>query len=220
MSLLIGAVVVYGFNRTVGPILVHPALPRPVVLYVHAAMFYGWIAFFILQSAAVRMRLVHWHRTIGWFGAVLGAAMIIVGVATSITMGRFNLANFHPKYARESLLISLFDITAFSIPFVLAVYWRKTAEYHRRLVLMATCALTAAAFGRFPVHGFPPVVFLYLGVDVLIALGMARDLIVNRRIHPVYAYGLPAFVVGQMFVRYTVMHHSALWLKIAHAILS
>jgi hypothetical protein len=54
----------------------------------------------------------------------------------------------------------------------------------------------------------------------LILLGVARDLIVNRRIHPVYLYGLPVFVLGHVIVTYTLTHNSPWWLKIAHAIVS
>jgi hypothetical protein len=83
---------------------------------------------------------------------------------------------------------------------------------------MACCALTSAAFGRFP----PPLVApgsLYLGVDILIILGVARDLIVNRRIHTVYRYGLPVFIACQAMVLYTVRHHSMCWLRTARSIL-
>lgn len=218
MSLLIAAVVIYGFSQTAEEKLIHPVQPRPFVLYVHAAVFFGWILFFILQSALVRTRMVRWHRRIGWFGVGLAAAMLVVGVSTAIAMARFNRLNLHARYPEANLLVSFFDITAFTTPFALAIHWRKKAEFHRRLQLMACCALTAAAFGRFP----PPFVAsgtLYLGVDILILLGVGHDLIVDRRIHPVYLYGLPAFVACQVFVLYTVRHHSAWWLKTARLVL-
>jgi hypothetical protein len=218
MSLLIAAVVIYGFSQTVEEKLLRPSLSRPFVLYVHAVVFFGWILFFILQSALVRTRMVRWHRRIGWFGVGLAVAMFVVGVSTAIAMARFNRLNLHARYPEANLLVSFFDITAFTIPFALAIYWRTKAEFHRRLQLMACCALTAAAFGRFP----PPLVApgtLYLGADFLILLAVGRDLIIDRRIHPVYLYGLPSFVVCQIFVLYTVRHHSAWWLKTARLIL-
>jgi len=218
MSLLIAAVVVYGFSQTVEKKLIHPALPRAFVLYVHAAVFSGWVPFFILQSALVRTRMVQWHRLIGWFGVGLGVAMPIVGISTAIIMARFNRLNLHSRYPEANLLVSFLDITAFTVAFALAIYWRKKPEFHRRLQLMACCALTAAAFGRFP----PPLVArgtLYVGVDALILLAVARDMAVNRRIHPVYLYGLPAFIMCQTLVLYTVVHHSTWWLKTARAIL-
>jgi hypothetical protein len=231
MSLVIAMVVVYGFGQTAEEKFIHPAIARPFVLYVHAAVFSGWVLFFIFQSALVRAGMVRWHRRIGWIGVGLGLAMLLVGVETAITMGRFNIFHFHPTYPEGGLLISFFDISAFTVPFALAIYWRKKPEFHRRLQLMAICALTAAAFGRFPrpfiigpnhspaARGFLIWLALYAGVDLLISMSTLRDLAVNRRIHPVYLFGLPAFVLSQAGMLFTLMHHSAWWLKTARFIL-
>jgi hypothetical protein len=218
MSLLIAVVVVCGFSRTVNANLIHPALPRPFLLYIHAAVFSGWVVFFILQSTLVRTRNVGWHRRIGWFGVALGVAIPVLGVSTAITMARFNTLHLHSTSAAADLMIPLFDMVAFTSTFALAIFWRKRPEFHRRLMLVATCALTAAAFGRFPPQLLPPVVF-YAGVDLLILLGVARDLIVNRSIHQVYICVLPAFMLGQVVVMYTNVHKLPYWLKIADAIL-
>ena len=48
---------------------------------------------------------------------------------------------------------------------------------------------------------------------------IARDVIVNRRVHPIYFYVLPAFMVGQTIVTYTVIHNLPYWTSIAHSIL-
>jgi hypothetical protein len=133
-------------------------------------------------------------------------------------MGRFNI--LHQRFpGRDAfLIVPLFDVTAFAMCFALAIFWRKKSEFHRRLIFVASCALTAAAFGRFP-HSLVPENMFYAGVDVLILLGVVRDLIVTKRIHAVYLYALPAFILGQIFVVYTYMHGSAWWMKIAHSML-
>src|ERR1700730_12033919 len=95
MSLLIAAVVMYGFSFTIAKNLIHPATPRPFLLYVHAAVFTGWLIFFLLQTALVRTRNVPWHRRIGWFGVSMGSAMVVLGVSTAITMTRFDLIQLH-----------------------------------------------------------------------------------------------------------------------------
>jgi hypothetical protein len=218
MSLLIPVVVVYGFSHTINKNLIHPAVPRPFILYIHAAVFSGWLIFFILQSILVRTHNVSVHRRTGWFGAALGVAIPAVGFSTAVVMGRFNVLHSLDPKAAADLMIPFFDMFAFSIPFALAIYWRKKPEFHRRLILMATCALTAAGFGRFPPQILPNVIF-YAGVDFLILLGAARDLIVSRRIHQVYFVGLPAFVCGQIVVMYTNVHESPWWMKIAHTFL-
>lgn len=218
MTLLIFGVVVYGFSRTVGQNLIHPAVPRPFILYVHAAVFSGWLVLFVLQSTLVRTHRVRWHRRVGWFGAGVGALIPVLGVSTAITMGRFNTFQLHQAGADAFLIVPLWDMVNFTAAFALAVYWRKKSEFHRRLILIACCALTAASFGRFPPNILPRIVF-YAGVDLLILLGVARDLIVNRRIHQVYRYALPAIIVGQIVVMYIATAKPAAWIRIAQAML-
>lgn len=218
MSLLIAVVVAFGFSQTIDMNLIHPTIPRPFLLYVHAAVFTGWLLFFILQTALVRTSNVQIHRTIGTFGIAMGVGIPLLGVATALTMARFDIEKLHSPTAATDMIVPLFDMVAFASTFSLAIYWRKKPELHRRLILVATCALTAAGFGRFPAWILPENSF-YAGVDLLILLGVARDLIVNRKIHTVYAYVLPAFIVGQTVVLYAGLHRPALWVSIAHLIL-
>jgi hypothetical protein len=220
MSLLIAAVVIYGFSHTVNQNLIHAAPPRPWLLWVHATLFSAWVAFFIMQSGLVRSRNVPIHRRLGWFGAGLAVAMTVVGFATAIVMRRFDM-RFEPADAAGPpgfLIIPFWDITCFTVFFWLAVNWREKPEMHRRLMMIATCALTAAAWGRMPNQTFA-FVWFYSGVDALILLGVVRDLIVMKRVHRVYWYALPALVVGQVFVMRTLLSGAPWWARIANVIL-
>ena len=69
ISLVIAAVVVYGFSHTVDRRLIHANPRPPSLLWVHAFVFTSWVVFYILQSALVRLRKVKLHRTLGWVGA-------------------------------------------------------------------------------------------------------------------------------------------------------
>jgi len=166
----------------------------------------------------VRARQVQWHRRVGWFGAALGILIVGLGVSTSVEMARFNSATLHSTDAESGLIVPLFDMVCFTSSFALGIWWRQRPEWHRRLMLIATCVLTAAGFGRFPAWILPPYLF-YGGVDALILLGVGRDLIVGRRVHRVYMAGLPALIVGQTVVTYVAFRSPSLWLRIAHAIL-
>jgi hypothetical protein len=227
MTLLASAVVTYGFGRQIEPRLLEGP-PRPVVLWVHSILFSFWMAFLIAQSALVRVRNVKLHRTLGWGGAGLAAAMTMVGVITSVVMTRFELQylNAHPLFvlggmhsselARLRLaaqLGSLWNIACFTALFWLAVYLRRKPEMHRRLILLATCMLLAPAFSRFP----QPFVsdHSYYWVDAVILLGVARDLIVTQRVHKVYYCVLPILIVGQQFVVHTMLAEPAWWMRIA-----
>jgi hypothetical protein len=116
------------------------------------------------------------------------------------------------------LAIPFFDMVAFSVSFALAVYWRTRPEFHRRLRLIATCSLTAAAFGRFP-NALMPRHWFYAGVDALILLGLVRDLLVMKRPHSVYIYGMPLMMVGQTATIFTLVESWPVWTKIARAML-
>jgi hypothetical protein len=157
------------------------------------------------------------HRQFGWFGLALGIAIPIVGSTTAIVMTRLRVREGQTDFA-SFLIVPLFDMLAFSVAFGLAFYWRTKPEFHRRLILIACCALTAAAFGRFP-NSLVPENWFYAGVDILILLGVVRDLIVTKRVHPVYLYGLPLLMLGQIATVYTYVKNLPEWLKIAHALL-
>ncbi len=217
MSLLLAAIVVSGFKRTVNENLFHPALPRPFILWIHGAAFAGWVIFFVGQSTLVRIRRVSWHRSIGWFGAGLATVMVPLGVATAIIMARFDTLRLHQKGADAFLSIPFYDMIAFGVLIVLAIYWRTKPELHRRLVFIATCGLMDAAVARFD-YVFDHNLF-FPCLDLLILLGVVRDLLVDGRVHKTYRYALPLLIVGQSLALYMWRGNPAWWQGITHAIL-
>lgn len=217
MSLLILVLVTAMFSRTVPGRLFHPKIAPPSILWLHGSVFYGWVLFFILQSGLVRIRKARWHRTIGWFGFALGIAVLGMGVSTTIVMHRFEFLTLHQgQDAIVSISVPLWDMVCFAVVFSLAILWRKKLEYHRRLILIASCTLTAAAWGRLPESVLPGFWF-YAGVDLLIMMGAARDLIVNRKIHRVYLIALPLYIAGQIMI--AQISFTGWWARLAHAIL-
>lgn len=216
MSLLIAVVVVYGFSHTIGHNLLHPSPIPPFILTIHAIVFPGWVLFFILQSSLVRTRNVPLHRTLGWFGLALGIVIVVLGYFTATAMDRFFMQSLHDTDTPAFLIIQLMDLSCFAVPFALAISWRRRPEFHRRLMLIASCGLTDAAFGRFPLL---PLAFAPAGVDALVLLGILRDLIVDRRIHKVYLYAFPLLLVLQLFCVQTYLHASPWWVHIANVLL-
>jgi FtsH-binding integral membrane protein len=217
MSLLVAAIVVWGFSHTIDTTLLHPAVTPPFLLWIHAAAFSTWVVFFILQSALVRTHHVRMHRSLGWFGAALGTVMFPLGITTAIVTARFDTVRLHQPVADAFLIEPFFDMLAFGVCFGLAVLWRKKPEFHRRLIFIATCVLLDAAFARID-YLFNHNLF-FLCLDAVILLGVARDLLVNRRIHVVYRVALPMLMVSQAFVNYTWRDASGWWVSIAHSIL-
>jgi hypothetical protein len=169
------------------------------------------------QSTLVRVHKVSWHRFLGWFGAGLATMMVPLGTATAIIMARFDAVQLHQSGTDAFLSIPFFDMIAFGVPIALAIYWRTKPELHRRLIFIATCSLMDPPIGRFD-YLFDHNLF-YPCLDLLMVLGVARDLLVDRRVHKVYLYALPLLIVGQSLAVYMWRQNPSWWQGITHAIL-
>lgn len=87
-------------------------------------------------------------------------------------------------------------------------------------MFIATCTLMSAPTIRLlPADLTSPAKWIYVGVDALIVLGCGRDWIINRRIHPVYLYGLPVALLGQLIALHLDLDRSPTWVAIAHWII-
>jgi hypothetical protein len=217
MSLVLAALVILGFSRTVNASLFHANPPRPLLLWVHGAVFSTWLVFFIAQSALVRARKVSVHRLLGLFGAGLAAVMVVLGFTIAVVMARFDTVVLHQKDADAFLAVPFGDMIIFGSCIAMAIYWRKKSEYHRRLVFIASCQLMDAAIGRFDFmldHNL-----FFPALDCLILLGMARDWFVDGRVHKVYLYALPAMIAVQTLANYAWRINPGWWAGITHAIL-
>ena len=217
MSLFILVLVTGMFSRTVPDKLFHPKIEPPLIVWFHGVVFYGWVLFFILQTGLARLRKAGLHRTLGWFGLGLGISVFTLGVSTTIAMHRFEFNTLHQgNFALVSTSVPLFDMLCFAPVFTLAIVFRRKLEYHRRLMYIASCILTAAAWGRIP-ESILPGFWFYAGVDFLVIVGGTRDLIVNGKIHRVYLLALPLLIAGQITV--AQISFSDWWLRTAKAIL-
>ena len=216
MSLVLAAIVILGFSRTVNIFLIHANPPRPLLLWIHGAAFSTWIVFFIAQSALVRTRKVSVHRALGWFGATLAALMVVLGIAVAVVMTRFDTVVLHQKGVEAFLSIPFLDMLLFGSCIALAIYWRTKPEYHRRLVFIASCLLMDAAIGRFEFM-FNHSLF-YAALDCLILLGVVRDWAVDKSVHKVYLYALPSLIVVQSLAIYAWRINPKWWQAITQAI--
>lgn len=211
MSLIVASTVVFGFSHTVSGNLFHPSSPRPFILYVHAALFTSWLALFVVQTGLVRSGQTRSHMRLGVAGAVLAAAMFVVGIATAIAMRKFRVTHDAGEIP-AFLSIPFNDVTVFAGFVATALYWRnRDSEFHRRFMLMASCVLTGAGFARFPGVIGTHVAYAYACADLLIVLAVLRDMIVIKRIHPAYLYGLPVSIAGHVLADYLWSYPPPFW---------
>jgi hypothetical protein len=201
MAGLLAWIVWYGFSHTIEENLFHPSFRRPPVLYVHAAVFGGWIVLFAVQSGLIAVaRKRRWHRWLGWLGVALACVMPMLGTWSAISMTHLRYG-FGDIDDVAFLILALNDMAVFAALMAAAILLRnRQVEAHRRLVLMATCLITVAALTRFP-PWLPTIGTAvwpyYLYADILVALGLLRDLAILRRPHWVYTRVFPAVIALQ-----------------------
>lgn len=185
MSIAIAIVVFAGFSRTW---FLRPYFPQaqPLIplLVLHGVIFSSWIALFVTQTSLVAARRTRTHMRLGIAGGVLVCLMVIVGTITAIVRakGPSPVPGVNPL---AFLTIPLGDMLVFSILTAAAFYFRRKADVHKRLMLLATIGILPAAVARLPfdfIQNVGPLAFFGLS-DLFIVPCLIYDLISRGRPH-------------------------------------
>jgi hypothetical protein len=121
-----------------------PAL-RPI-LHVHGAVFTAWMLLYASQTWLVSAGRVDVHRRMGLFGACLAGVVYILGMVTAITMARAHLSM--PGPSGPPFIFPMTSINMFGLLCTSAILSRRRPAYHKRLMFLATVALTTTPLAR------------------------------------------------------------------------
>ena len=200
MALAILASVIVGFSRSFFLRPLFPDWPSPSesIFYVHGTAFTAWIVLLITQASLVANKRTDLHRKVGPFGAVLAAAMVVLGTLGALIAARRPTGFVDvPVPPLQFLAIPIFDMILFAAFVWLAIAQRRNAQSHKRLMLLATVNLVTAAIARWPgVADFGPPAFFGLTDLFVVALGV-WDFRTRGRLHPVTLWGGLLIVVSQ-----------------------
>jgi hypothetical protein len=110
--------------------------------------------------------------------------MIVLGVMAAIDALHRGV-KIGPLEPAVSAAIPLIGIVGFTLVIYASWRARRRPDAHKRLILIATMGLVAAAFGRFPWAriGLPPAAGAVTGLGILIFILIIYELISIRRIH-------------------------------------
>jgi uncharacterized membrane protein YozB (DUF420 family) len=201
LSLLMAAVFVGGFSQTVPDDFTHrPGLP--LLLHVHGAVFTLWVVVFVAQPAFIARRALKLHRQVGMAGAWLAGLMVIMGVAATIFAIH---EKFIPPFFPPTvfLVLNLLGIVTFGALIAGGIALRRDAEWHKRLMLCATVSILGPGLGRLlPMASFGDAAPLVMFAAILLfaLAGPLADLLVRRKVHPAYAWGVAAIVLSNLLV--------------------
>ncbi len=208
-TLAILAAVLLGFSRTFFLRRWFPewadahGAPEPFFLF-HGAVFFAWFLLLLVQPALVAARRVDIHRRLGWLGAGLAAAMIVLGTAGALMAARRPTGFMDvPLPSLQFLVIPFAAMALFGVFVALAFVKRRSAQSHKRYMLLASIGLVDAAVSRWPfavmtaalpVPGFS---MTDIFVDLFLVPMVVWDLASRGRVHPVTLWGGLALIASQ-----------------------
>lgn len=182
------------------------------LLQVHGAVFTLWMFFFIVQTVLIAANRPRVHRLLGYAGAALAIAMIVIGTVAAF---KARLLGHGAPTPDALFLVSLGDIFTFGVFVAAGFLWRRNREAHQRLMLLAVVAgLLSAAIPRIPGFRAHPPAMLFLGLSFILA-GPIYDLVARRRIHPVYIWGCSLAILTPAPIR-IVLSFAPAWHRIAN----
>jgi hypothetical protein len=212
------AVMIGGFWPTYwGPLAAGSFVEGAPVLHIHGLIATAWPLLFLTQAWLAATGRTEWHRSLGLFGVALASAMVFTGLWVTAYSINVQSAAGDPFQARAFSIASVAKLAFFATCVAIAVANVMRPEIHKRLIVLATVALTQPAFGRLlfaffapsgspqrPGLGEPPPLHL-VGVptsimtDLILLAIIVYDWRTQGRLHPVYAIGGAALVAVQIF---------------------
>lgn len=172
----------------------------PWTVHAHALLFFGWTAFYVVQSALVAGGSIALHRRLGWIGAGWAVAIVLVGVATTVMMVRRGTTPFFFQPAFFLFMNSL-SVLAFGGLVTAAIRLRRRTDWHRRLLFCAMAVLTGPAWGRLlPLPLMIP--WAAWGVFVAVMLFPLAGMIADKRrtglVHRAWWWGTGVMLATQL----------------------
>ncbi|PYS57262.1 MAG: hypothetical protein DMF76_22710 [Acidobacteria bacterium] len=158
-----------------------PLIP---LLALHGIVFTSWIALLLTQTTLVATKRTRTHMRLGVAGGLLASLMIVIGTVTAIVRakGPSPVPGVNPL---SFLTIPLGDMLVFATLVGAAFYFRRRADTHKRLMLLATIAILPAAVARLPfafIQQYGPLAFFGLS-DLFIVPCLIYDIVTRGRPH-------------------------------------
>jgi hypothetical protein len=191
------AIVFAGFSRTYYLRTAFGAPALSTLVQFHGFVMTLWFVFFFLQVRLVATHNTSLHRRVGVFGALVAAAVLIVGISTAIMAAKLGRSPGPPPLVL--LVVPLMDILVFAILVTTGLYFRGRSDIHKRLMLLSCVGMLTAAIARIPVEfihagGIP--VFFGL-TDLCVLACVTYDTVKHRRLHPAFGWGVLLIVASQ-----------------------
>lgn len=174
----------------------------PWLVHLHAVVFMGWIAIYVLQTTLAASGNTGMHRRLGWIGAAWVVPMVVLGITATVMMVRRGQAPFFFQPVQFLILNPVVVLTFAGLTWA-AVAMRRRTGWHRRLHYCATANLLGPAFGRLlPMPLLSPWAFEATALCVLLfpLAGIAADRRRTGVVHPAWYWGTGVILLSILLV--------------------
>lgn len=198
MAIAMALTIVAGFSLQLA--MGRSTFAAPAALHVHAVIFFGWTLLYVAQNYFVARGVMRVHRPLGWIAAGWAAAMVIVGIHTTVAMVQRGSAPFFFQPAFFLIMNSL-SVLGFAGLTAAGIALRRRTEWHRRLLLCGTALLTGPAFGRLlPMPLMIPSSDWAVFAAILIfpVIGVMADRRRRGSVHPAWGWGIGVIAALQL----------------------
>lgn len=215
-AVVMALVIVFGFSLQLA--MGRSTFASPLRVHVHAVLFMGWVAIYVLQNTLIAADRLALHRRLGWLALAWAAAMVVSGIAVTVIMARAGTVPFF----FQPLQFLVFDpvaVLTFAGLTAAAIALRRRTEWHRRLHFCGMAMLLAPAFGRIlPLPLLQPWAWeATFAVTLLFPLaGAWADRRRCGRVHPAWFWGIGTMLASLIVVE--VLTYSPVGLPIYEAV--
>jgi len=203
VAVLFPLTVLIGFGPTfyLKPLFNTPPIARATIV-IHGLLMTMWVLLFETQVYLIASKRIRVHQRLGIFGAVLAPLIFVTGILTAVGAAKYGSASAPPQIPPlEFMIVPFADMFTFAILFGAAIYYRKNAPAHKRLILLTVINFLPPAIARFPgglTDSFGPLWFF--GVPTVLTLALViGDTWRNKKLNKPFLFGA-VFMIFVLFL--------------------
>lgn len=216
VAVLFPLLVLAGFGRTYYLKGFFATPPVSALVHLHGALMTTWVLLFMTQVWLISSRRIKMHQQLGIAGAVLGSLMIPLGLLTAVAAAKYGSPSAPPGIPPlVFMVVPVFDMIMFTVLFGAALYHRKRAADHKRLILLTVLNFFPPAIGRLPIAALValgPIAFFGIP-DVLAFTLVGIDRWRNGKVNRAFLYG--AILLTLSHPLRLMLGFSQVWLRFA-----
>ncbi len=204
-----------GFART---FYLHALFRMPApssFLEFHGAVMTGWIVLLLVQVALIWIRRTSLHRQLGLAAIAYATVMIPIGCMATLGAAQREVRAHSPAQLSQLnvLGLELTQLLLFAGFFGAGIWFRRRADLHKRLMVLATLCILPNAIVRLTLltqDEFLTTNFGIIGVWALFVLCVVViDTLRNRRLYPAFGWG--AFIAVAALYLSWMGSRTAVW---------